>query len=150
MQRVISNLNEWIYIVEQECMYMFEEDVSKRPALNKWSQKEVLGHLCDSAVNNLTRFIKIQYEAQPFILTTYKQEEWVDLQGYEDMPIEEIVQLWCSLNRKIVRAIGKIPSEKLAYQSVTSDGELVTLEWLIEDYVAHMEQHLKKQIFICS
>ena len=28
---------------------------------NKWSKKEILGHLIDSAINNLQRFTEIQY-----------------------------------------------------------------------------------------
>lgn len=33
-----------------------DEELLSRPAENKWSKKEILGHLIDSVVNNLKRF----------------------------------------------------------------------------------------------
>ncbi|OAB37390.1 hypothetical protein PMSM_04820 [Paenibacillus macquariensis subsp. macquariensis] len=69
MQIVIDNLNNWLIKVPEEFSRMSELEVSERPLPHKWSKKEMLGHLCDSAINNLERFIKIQYEPQPFILT---------------------------------------------------------------------------------
>ena len=41
------------------------EVFSEKPLPHKWSKKEVLGHLIDSAQNNLRRFICAQYESHP-------------------------------------------------------------------------------------
>ncbi|MFI8494904.1 DinB family protein [Peribacillus butanolivorans] len=126
---------------------MSELEVSQRPMPDKWSKKEILGHLCDSAINNLERFIKIQYEEQPFALTPYNQDQWVDIQDYQDISIEEIINLWCGLNKKIIKIIDKTPYEKLAYQCDIGNNQMKTLEWLIQDYLEHMEHHLKNQVF---
>ncbi|MFD4817075.1 DinB family protein [Peribacillus butanolivorans] len=126
---------------------MSELEVSQRPMPDKWSKKEILGHLCDSAINNLERFIKIQYEEQPFALTPYNQDQWVDIQDYQDISIEEIINLWCGLNKKIIKIISKTPYEKLAYQCDIGNNQMKTLEWLIQDYLDHMEHHLKNQVF---
>ena len=72
---------------------MSELEVSERPLPHKWSKKEILGHLCDSAINNLERYIKIQYEPQPCVLTPYDQVQWVDIQDYQEISIEEIINL---------------------------------------------------------
>jgi hypothetical protein len=147
MQSVIDNLNNWIIKVPEEFSRMSELDVSERPMPLKWSKKEILGHLCDSAINNLERFIKIQYELQPFFLTPYNQDQWVYIQNYQDISIEEIINLWCNLNKKIINVIVKIPTEKLTYLCDIGNNQLMTLEWLIKDYLEHMEHHLKNQIF---
>ncbi|MED3689188.1 DinB family protein [Peribacillus butanolivorans] len=126
---------------------MSELEVSQRPIADKWSKKEILGHLCDSAINNLERFIKIQYEEQPFVLTPYNQDQWVDIQDYQDISIEEIINLWCGLNKKIIKIIAKTPNEKLAFHCDIGNNQMKTLEWLIHDYLEHMEHHLKNQIF---
>ncbi|WP_141433891.1 DinB family protein [Bacillus sp. 03113] len=147
MQNVIDQLNHWIIKVPEEFSQMSELKVSHRPMPHKWSKKEILGHLCDSAINNLERFIKIQYEQQPFLLNPYNQNQWVELQGYQDIPIEEILNLWCSLNKKIIKVISKIPSEKRSYLCDIGNNQLMTLEWLIQDYLEHMEHHLKNQVF---
>jgi hypothetical protein len=33
------------------------EEWDFKPSENKWSKKEILGHLCDSAFNNIRRFV---------------------------------------------------------------------------------------------
>lgn len=146
MQNIIDQLNLWVNKVPVEFQQMSEADISQRPAPQKWSKKEVLGHLCDSAINNLERFIKIQYEKEPFVLTPYDQVQWVKIQGYQELPIDEILNLWVSLNKKILNVIKNMPNEKLALQCDIGSNELKTLQWLIQDYLEHMEHHIKKQI----
>ncbi|MGG3574494.1 DinB family protein [Bacillus gobiensis] len=147
MQNAIDHLNHWITKVPEEFSRMSELEISQRPLPHKWSKKEILGHLCDSAINNLERFIKIQYEEQPFVLSPYNQDQWVALQDYQDISVEEIINLWCSLNKKIIKVISIIPTEKLEYLCDIGDNRLKTFEWLIQDYLEHMEHHLKNQVF---
>jgi len=45
-----------------------DEESSIKPLPNKWSKKEVIGHLIDSAQNNIRRFIVTQYESNPLII----------------------------------------------------------------------------------
>lgn len=59
-----------------------------------------------------------------------------------------MINLWVSLNKKIIYVIKNIPNEKLALQCGFENNQLVTLHWLIQDYLEHMEHHLKKQILI--
>jgi len=147
VKNVIDGISYWIYYVPKEIKRMSEIDVSKKPSPTKWSKKEILGHLCDSAIMNIERFIKIQYEKQPYILPTYNQNEWVAKQNYQDTPIEEILTLFYVLNKQIIAIINNIPDEKRSYLCDIGNNELKTLEWLIQDYYDHMEHHLKKQIF---
>ncbi|MEK4760957.1 DinB family protein [Viridibacillus sp. FSL E2-0187] len=147
MKNVIDGINYWIYYVPKEIKRMSDIDVTKKPSPTKWSKKEILGHLCDSAIMNIERFIKIQYEKQPYVLPTYNQNEWVAKQNYQDTPIEEILTLFYVLNKQIIAIINNIPDEKRSYLCDIGNKELKTLEWLIQDYYDHMEHHLKKQIF---
>ncbi|MFJ8089489.1 hypothetical protein ACIQ7N_14960 [Lysinibacillus sp. NPDC095746] len=101
MHRIIDQLLFLIDNIPGEFRHMSELEISQRPAPQKWSKKEILGHLCDSAINNLDRFIKIQYEKQPFLLTPYDQVHWVKIQGYQELPFDEVMNLWVSLNKKI-------------------------------------------------
>ncbi|MFJ7730669.1 DinB family protein [Lysinibacillus sp. NPDC097231] len=146
MQSIIDQLNFWINKVPEEFHQISESKISQRPAPNKWSKKEILGHLCDSAINNLERFIKIQYDHQPFLLTPYDQVLWVQIQGYQELPIGEVLDLWVNLNKKIIRIIENIPYEKLVLQCDLGNNQIKTFKWLIQDYLDHMEHHLKKQI----
>ena len=53
-----------------------------KPGIGKWSAKEELGHLLDSAVNNLLRIVLIQLEDKP-VLCSYDGEGWVEVQQYQ-------------------------------------------------------------------
>ena len=79
-----------------------EFELSKKMRPEKWSKKEVLGHLIDSAINNLQRFTEIQYESQPYRLRTYNQNELVKINDYQNSELKDIVELWLALNNRIL------------------------------------------------
>jgi len=137
------------YLVNQTSLLLpqlEEEEMSFRPAPNTWSKKEILGHLIDSAANNHRRLILAQIQPQPYKLIRYAQNEWVRLNDYQQSTTEDLLQFWTLYNQQIMRVISQIPEPALQYLCTSDDQEPVTLKWLIEDYVAHMEHHLK-QIF---
>ncbi|MEK4325655.1 DinB family protein [Paenibacillus sp. FSL R7-0297] len=120
-----------------------EESAAPRPG-GKWSCLQLLGHLCDSAINNLTRFIKVQYEPQPLQLAYYDQNEWMNAQHYASAPHEEVLTLWISLNQSVLRVISRLSAEQLNLLFLRNDGTTVTLQWLVEEYVNHMKHHLRQ------
>jgi hypothetical protein len=109
----------------------------------KWSKKEVIGHLIDSAQINLQRFVRCTYE-ENFRLT-YEQVEWVAAAHYQDAEINETIELWALLNLQIVRVLTNYPPDRLGARCDNSKQEpnLQTVEWLAADYVDHMLHHLK-------
>lgn len=145
MEQVLARLNAHVEEIPQAFREIPQEKASLKTAPEKWSPKEILGHLCDSAVNNLGRFVRAQTE-QPFLLTGYQQDQWVKAQAYQTRPVEEIVLLWTCLNQTILRVMTAMPTE--AHENVCElpDGSTVTLGWLMADYVEHMDHHLG-QIF---
>ncbi|HMK19478.1 MAG TPA: DinB family protein [Chitinophagaceae bacterium] len=124
------------------------EELLKRSAPGKWSRQEILGHLVDSAINNLKRFTEIQFLPQPYTVISYQQNELVLVNDYQNLPLQHLLDLWQSLNRQIIFVVKAIPIDKLnspvdpQYES----REMKTLGWIICDYVAHMQHHFT-QIF---
>jgi hypothetical protein len=55
----------------------------KKIQSDKWSRKEIVGHLIDSANVNYNRFIRALYK-NDLIFETYPQDEWVVLQDYNN------------------------------------------------------------------
>lgn len=106
----------------------------------KWCAKEVLGHLTDSAVNNLGRIVRMQIA--PEHLPGYAQEQWVQLQHYRDRDWNEVLALWFALNEHVVWTIRHIDRHSLRNEATVA-GNPVTLGFLIEDYIAHMEHHFR-------
>ena len=124
------------------------EDLLKRPAPGKWSKQEILGHLIDSSINNLKRFTEIQFLRQPYTVVSYRQNELVVINDYQNLSLDHLMDLWRALNRQIVFVVKTIPAEKLNYavDPQYESREIKTLGWIICDYVAHMEHHFN-QIF---
>ncbi|HVS91591.1 MAG TPA: DinB family protein [Mucilaginibacter sp.] len=122
-------------------------DWESKPAPGKWSNKEIIGHLCDSAMINLQRFVRCTYE-ENFKLV-YEQDAWVAVQHYHGMPIDDLLQLWRLLNGQIVRVLSDYPPERWQSQCDSSKTEvgLHTVEWLANDYVAHLRHHLSQLRF---
>lgn len=145
MRDINERLNYLIQTVPAKAGQYSEQDFSARKD-GGWSKKEIMGHLCDSASNNCHRLIRIQFEKQPFVIVPYDQNNWVLMQDYHGMPLDEIISLWTVLNKHILRVISKIPDEKLGYVCDLGDNKSCTLlEW-VQDYLGHLEHHLK-QIF---
>jgi hypothetical protein len=144
----IKQLETYIESFPIKLKQISSEELLKRPAEGKWSKKEILGHLIDSAINNLKRFTEIQFLPQPYTVISYQQNELVIVNNYQDLPLPHLLDLWQALNRQIVLVVKNIPVEKLDYpvDPQYESKEVKTLSWIICDYVAHMEHHFK-QIF---
>lgn len=128
-----------------------EMEFSAKPLANKWSKKEVLGHLIDSAQNNMRRFIVAQYETTPPPKIIYDQDFWVRASNYQQMKKEDIVTLWTIVNQQLAGVLRNMPRAHFSHTADTGrlKTELHTLEWLAIDYVKHMKHHLN-QIFPSS
>ncbi|WP_431611813.1 DinB family protein [Chryseobacterium sp. 'Rf worker isolate 10'] len=120
-----------------------EEEWSYRSSSEKWSKKEIIGHLCDSAFTNIRRFVVTQYKENENIV--YDQNFWVKAQNYQNVPTSDLIDLWKSLNYQIVHIVENIPDEALQRTCDTTKTEprIYTLEFIIDDYVDHLQHHLK-------
>jgi hypothetical protein len=144
MKQAIERLNQHINTVPVEFQQFSPEALLQKPAPGKWSKQEILGHLIDSAINNLKRFTDSQYLPQPYTVIRYQQDDLVAVNHYQQLPLSHLLDLWKKLNEQIVYAVDHIPPGKLSYVIIIPSGEPKTLEWLIIDYVEHMEHHLKQ------
>ena len=114
------------------------EELSHRLSPTKWSKKELIGHLVDSAQNNTRRFIVAQYEENPTIL--YNQDNWVAINNYQDWNSQNLVQLWYLMNMQTTMILKNIPPG--VSQRICTTGASYTIEWLAEDYIKHLRYHM--------
>lgn len=117
-------------------------DFDHQPA-GKWSKKQIIGHLVDSAANNHQRFVRIQFEDMQ--LNSYDQNNWNRYSYYDSMPASHIIGFWEAYNRHLLAVIRHIP-EALLLRTCNTNAGPVTLHWLIDDYVSHMEHHLRQVV----
>ncbi|MCK9426801.1 MAG: DinB family protein [Ignavibacteriaceae bacterium] len=138
-------------------MVITEEESGKKSSPEKWSHKEILGHLIDSASNNHQRFVRAQFKSD-LVFSGYQQDDWVKIQRYEDAPWLSLLNLWYEFNMHLGRIIAAIPGDiillqrpshnldEIAWQPVAK-AEPVTLAYFINDYIGHMQHHLKQIIY---
>ena len=123
-----------------------ELDLKRKPSAEKWSKKEILGHLIDSGINNLQRFTEIQFKDKPYKVRTYHQDELVKANNYQNSEIKEILEFWLTINKRIKHLIEEQSEKTLNFKIELSDGTYSDLRFLIHDYVDHLEHHLNQII----
>jgi hypothetical protein len=122
-----------------------DQDAGRKPDPARWSKKEILGHLIDSAANNHQRFIRAQFV--PLLeITSYQQEPWVDANAYASESWADLVNLWLLLNRHLLHVLRNMPKDALEHRVAIEGHPPVTLYGVIVDYLRHMDNHLG-QIF---
>ncbi len=111
----------------------------------KWSKREILGHLIDSAANNHQRFVRVA-NSGALEFTRYDADEWVARQRYHEILWEPLLELWTAYNRHLAHVLGAVPNELGDVSCELHFEKPVTLRWVARDYVDHMNHHLR-QIF---
>lgn len=131
-----------------------DEESARSSAPGKWSPREIIGHLIDSASNNHQRFVRAQFQ-DDLVFPGYAQEDWVRVQDYRHAPWRELLALWQSYNLQLARVMAAVPQEvrdkehrkhnlhQIGWQVVPED-KPATLAYLMSDYVGHLKNHLQQ------
>jgi len=120
----------------------------------KWSPKQIVGHLIDSAANNHQRFVRASFTTD-LVCPGYDQEAWVTLQRYDSESWNDLVKLWAGYNSHLLHVVSVIPREALSRSRTEHNLDRVafkavdkstptTLEYFVKDYVEHMRHHLRQ------
>jgi hypothetical protein len=150
----VDDLRTTVGNVAARLLAVSEAEAAWRPAPGKWSTKEIIGHLIDSAANNHVRFVRAQL-TNDLVAPGYPQDDFVRVQQYQHAPWPELVTLWRDYNLHIARLIEAMPDEvrlrerrehnldQIAWQPVPRE-KPVTLDYFMADYVAHLHHHLRQ------
>lgn len=154
MQNFLDDFRETIETAEKRLLSISEQQSQISRAEGKWSPKEIIGHLIDSAANNHQRFVRAQFSDE-LTFSGYEQEEWVRVQGYNQELWQQLVQLWKHYNLHLLHLMALVPEsartkprtlhnlDLIAWQTIAKS-DTVTLEYFMRDYVAHMKNHLSQ------
>ena len=131
-----------------------ETEAARRPAPGKWSRKEIIGHLIDSACNNHGRFVRAQLQ-EDLVFPGYEQDDWVRVQRYQECTWPDLVRLWQAYNHHILAVMATADMaallrprtrhnlDRLAWKPVSASAP-VTLDFFMRDYVEHLKHHLRQ------
>lgn len=154
MNTYYHQLNEIIDLSYDQLQAIDQHDFSIQPSPSKWSKKQIIGHLIDSAYNNHQRFLSA-HNQDNLIFQGYDQEAWVALNDYQNRSQEEVLNTWRVANQHLAHLIGGISDDLLNHKTRThnfhiigmnrpDEGSLSSLAYLIWDYIFHVEHHLNQ------
>jgi hypothetical protein len=154
MHSFLEDFRATIETTEKRLLSISEQQSQIPRAEGKWSPKEIIGHLIDSATNNHQRFVRAQFDDK-LSFSGYEQEAWVRVQGYNQEPWPQLVQLWKHYNLHLLHVMSMVPEhmrtkprsthnlDQIAWKTIAKN-ETVTLDYFMRDYVAHMKNHLSQ------
>ena len=141
----------------ESALHSIDDDLfNHKSTPNKWSKKEILGHLIDSAYNNHQRFIRAEEQGN-LIFPGYNQPLWVIRNNYQNRDKREVIDSWFQVNQHLSFLIEQIPEDvmnrktrdhnfHLICMNLIQEGVSTTLSYLVWDYLFHLEHHLKQII----
>jgi hypothetical protein len=141
-RRLSERLRNTVATASPNLQAIFEQKaISRAGGGEGWSRKRELGHLIDSATNNRVRFVVAALNGD-YSGTSYDGVGWVELGGYAETPWADLVENWKRLNDALVRVVERIPENRFGASCRIGGADPVSLEFLIDDYVVHMQHHL--------
>lgn len=142
MEQVAAHLRDILGLAMPILEHIPAEAAEQRPAPGKWSKKEIIGHLIDSAGNNQQKFVRtMQQETVNF--PGYQQDDWVNLQQYQQEEWKDLLKMFEAANRHIAHIIDHIPESCLSHTIVIGESSPFTLAFIVSDYPEHLKHHLK-------
>ena len=144
MQETIHRIENLLAQINTYCLSVSIEYLNYKAESAKWSKKEILGHLVDSAMHNLHRFIEIQYEPKPYKIRTYNQVAMVSINNYQHMKMPDLQNLLTIVNSRILEVLKKQTNQTLSFEIILDNNKKESLDFLIKDYVKHLEHHSRQ------
>lgn len=141
--RAIERLEYLIRIIPPLLYDIDDNMLGNKVSPERWSKKEIIGHLIDSATTNHQRFVCAQFEDKPQI--DYDQDKWNRFNYYQQLEKHHIISFWTIYNQHLLEILKRIPNENLKLECWVGK-KLLRLEYLINDYLDHLEHHLKQVV----
>lgn len=124
----------------------------KQFSLKKNSQnrniKQIVGHMIDSASNNIHRVIHLQYEESPLEFPNYatygNNDRWIAIQNYKEENWENMIQLWKYIHLHFIHVVTNINPQKLGNEWLADKYEKVSLKKMVGDFPRHFKLHISE------
>src|SRR5919202_4025141 len=126
MKEAIEDFRRTVEEASARLLLISEEESERKPAPGKWSAKEIIGHLIDSASNNHQRFVRAQF-TDDLLFPGYEQEAWVSCQQYRRESWQLLVQLWKSFNLHLAHLMEQTPPQVL--KKLRTEHSLDRIAW---------------------
>jgi hypothetical protein len=146
MDTVSKELDNIIESFKNYYLNLDESLTEIRISDDKWTLKEIIGHLIDSASNNHQRFVRLKISSE-IEFPDYKNDEWLQIQNHNNMRFSDLLSLFYYFNKLMVNIILNIDDKRMNnIWNVAWDenSSFITLEKLANHYVEHIKIHISQ------
>lgn len=140
---IIDGISQVIREWENKLLNLPLEAISERRNAQNRTIKQLIGHLIDSASNNQQRMVRLQYSSN-LVFPDYTQDNdlWIAIQNYQKSDWISLVGLWKYYNLHIIQVIKNIDTSKLGNTWTDFEGNIVSLENMVNGYLGHLHLHM--------
>ena len=128
-----------------------EEDGNFRYAPDKWSAKEVLGHVCDTERIFAYRALRIaRADATP--LEGFEQDDYVRNGGFAERPIGDLVEEFIAVRRATISLLRNLDEAAWVRRGLANKNEVSVraLAYIIAGHELHHRRILEEKYFAAS
>jgi hypothetical protein len=108
--------------------------------------RQILGHLIDSASNNIHRTVHMQYHESPVEFPNYashgNNDRWIAIQDYQAEDWHTMIMYWKYSNLHLIHVISRIQDSSLGQVWSAGDNRVIRLDDMVTDYLRHFRLHL--------
>lgn len=144
--QVVKEIKEIIETEENHLLSLDIDAVASKTNRQNRTIKQIVGHMIDSASNNLHRIVHLHYNKTPLVFPNYasngNNDRWIAIQNYQAEDWNLLVSLWKYSNLHIIHVIEQVDTAKLDNKWIASPGVEVSLNEMILDYPRHLKLHI--------
>jgi hypothetical protein len=141
-ETIVSLVEEW----ELKLMSLPEGIIKDRRNNQNRTIKQIIGHLIDSASNNIHRVVHLQYQQSPLVFPNYatfgNNDRWIEIQDYQNEDWIALIRLWKYSLLHFCHVINNVRDDKLDSEWISEPGKTITLKSMITDFPRHLKLHL--------
>lgn len=144
---VVNAVHAWLPDWEKKLLELDDAAITIERNSQDRNIKQILGHMIDSASNNLHRIIHLQYQESPLTFPNYatygNNDRWIAIQNYEEEDWFEMVQLWKYSHLHFIHVVRNVKKESIQNVWIADkETDLVSLEEMVIDFIRHFKLHL--------
>jgi hypothetical protein len=117
-----------------------EENAGFRYAKNKWSIKQVVGHIADHERIKMFRAFLLSRN-QPVELWGYDQDALIANSRFDDLPFSQLLSDLKALRRSSISFINTLSEQQFALKAMAR-GHEITLEAFLRSIIGHEIHHV--------
>ncbi|MFZ0543053.1 MAG: DinB family protein [Candidatus Sulfotelmatobacter sp.] len=128
-----------------------EKEGNFRYAPEKWSAKEVLGHICDSERVFAYRALRIaRADATP--LEGFEQDDYVRNGGFAQRPVGDLVEEFIAVRRATISLLRNLDEAAWVRRGIANKNEVTVraLAYIIAGHELHHRRILEEKYFAVS